>query len=65
MIDFCLSDKIASDLWASGYDDMLHVEDVKEFIKQLKERFEHFGRLECSSSAYINEIDKLAGVSLK
>ena len=61
MEEFNLSEKITSDLYNCG-ETVLQVEDVKEFIRRLKERVKN--QLETMET--VDEIiDKLAGEKLK
>lgn len=60
--DFNLSDKIGTDVYDRK---IIGKEDVKEFIKQLKERFSKCGFYEWSKSEIIEKIDRLAGDDLK
>jgi len=62
-----LSDKIEDAIYVRFQKDMISVEDVKEFIKELKDKIELtvFENEECLPRSEIrNIIDKLAGDKL-
>ena len=62
--EFNLGDRIIDDLRGGGQLGV-RIEDVKEFIKILKEEIRKFDFGEIQESEIIEEIDKLAGDKLK
>jgi len=62
--DFNLSEKVYKIIGWGNYEEFFSREDVKEFIKRLKESFIDTNNLGYSKTRILEKIDKLSGDKL-